>query len=469
MMSEPLVSIIVPVYNSEPYLEQCLLSILGQTYFNIEIICVDDGSNDGSLDILKKYQERDERIKVIKQNHSYAGVARNNGMSHAKGAYLCFLDSDDYFEEHMIEKLVSSATKNNAEIVICGSRKYDNEIGYYDELDGALNVELLPGKNPFSCRDVKDNIFQLTAGWAWDKLYDAEFVKNKKILFQDIRLANDELFVDIAYSEAERITAVRECLVTHRANVSGSIETTRHQNWQCGIEMLFAEKDELLRRGKYEIFKKSFINRAAKYLVWYAYSIRGYKSYKAFFIEMQGKIIDELGFLSSIHQDDYIDSFYYDELALIKRCGLDEYFMHVIETMSRDKKNMLKTKAETQLCLEKNQQHYTDLINAKIWPFQYNAFEKWKKVVVYGYGKVGKDFVAQLKSNRYLNLVAVVDKYPEKYNDIEIKSVESIKGLVFDYVVIAVLKKAVADEIRENLLSMGVKEERIVWYDLLKH
>ena len=92
------VSVIIPVYNVEPYLKQCMDSVVGQTLKDIEIICVDDGSTDGSLDILKEYATEDSRIQIIEQKNAGAGAARNNGMRHATGKYLSFLDSDDFFE-----------------------------------------------------------------------------------------------------------------------------------------------------------------------------------------------------------------------------------------------------------------------------------------------------------------------------------------------------------------------------------
>ena len=91
------VSVIIPVYNAEKYLEKCLDSLLKQTFTDMEVICVDDGSTDASLEILKRFQEKDRRIHVLTQENQYAGTARNNGMKIAQGEYLLFLDSVDFF------------------------------------------------------------------------------------------------------------------------------------------------------------------------------------------------------------------------------------------------------------------------------------------------------------------------------------------------------------------------------------
>ena len=103
------ISVIVPVYNAEKYLPQCVESLLRQTKKEFELIFVDDGSTDRSVEILEQYREKDDRIKILRQKNQYAGVARNNGMSVAKGEYLCFLDSDDHFKPEMLKTAYDNA------------------------------------------------------------------------------------------------------------------------------------------------------------------------------------------------------------------------------------------------------------------------------------------------------------------------------------------------------------------------
>ena len=100
-MKEISVSVIVPVYNTEKYLEQCLNSILGQTLQEIEVICVDDGSTDGSVQMIERMSLEDERLVLLKQKNAGGGAARNLGMEKAKGKYLMFLDSDDFFHRYL--------------------------------------------------------------------------------------------------------------------------------------------------------------------------------------------------------------------------------------------------------------------------------------------------------------------------------------------------------------------------------
>ena len=114
----PKVSVIIPVYNVEKYLHECLDSLLNQTLKDIEIIAVDDGSTDSSLKILKDYAKKDKRLKVLTQENKGAGAARNLGMKHATGSYLSILDSDDYFDHSMLELLYKKAEKTKAKDVV---------------------------------------------------------------------------------------------------------------------------------------------------------------------------------------------------------------------------------------------------------------------------------------------------------------------------------------------------------------
>ena len=112
------VSVIIPVYNGERFIEQCLNSVLNQTYENLEIICINDGSTDQSLKKLKEYAAKDDRVVVLSQENKGMSGARNSGMDIATGQYIAFVDCDDYIDVTMIEKLVDIANRTDAEIVI---------------------------------------------------------------------------------------------------------------------------------------------------------------------------------------------------------------------------------------------------------------------------------------------------------------------------------------------------------------
>ena len=202
----PLVSVVIPVYNVEKYLNQCLDSVISQTLTDIEIICVNDSSTDGSLNILEEYAKRDERIKVVTQPNGGAGAARNRGLSMASGKYLSFLDSDDFFEPDMLELAYKKAEKDKADFVVFNSNQYYTDKGKFVEVSWTLREKEIPPYTPFNHRQMTDNIFKVFVGWAWDKLYNKEFVEKNHLLFRSREQVDDMLFVFSAVALAQRIS-----------------------------------------------------------------------------------------------------------------------------------------------------------------------------------------------------------------------------------------------------------------------
>lgn len=119
MEAQPLITVIVPVYNVEKYLRRCLDSIIGQTYQNLEILCIDDGSIDNSGEICEQYAARDARIKVIHQENQGLSTARNRGLDAAEGEYIAFVDSDDYILEDMYKKMLAKLLDYNVDLCVC--------------------------------------------------------------------------------------------------------------------------------------------------------------------------------------------------------------------------------------------------------------------------------------------------------------------------------------------------------------
>ena len=119
-MKQPLISVIIPVYGVEKYISQCLESVINQTYKNLEIIVINDGTKDRSADIAKEYAAKDSRIKVYDFKNGGLSVARNRGLEIATGEYISYLDSDDYLDTKMYETLLEAAMKNDADMVKCG-------------------------------------------------------------------------------------------------------------------------------------------------------------------------------------------------------------------------------------------------------------------------------------------------------------------------------------------------------------
>ena len=239
---KPKVSVIIPVYNVESFLRDCLDSVVNQTLQEIEIICVDDGSTDGSLNILKEYAVKDKRFTIIRQKNQYSGIARNAGLTVAKGKYLSILDSDDFFELNMLEKMYDKAITEKADVCLCGAFLYDNLMKENVENKWSLNIYCALPKTSFALEDLPNNPFNLTTPSAWNKIFLRKFVSDKKLRFQNLRSCNDAYFTMVSLGLAHRICVCLEKFVHYRQNLSSSITSHRNETNHSIIDVYIAAK-----------------------------------------------------------------------------------------------------------------------------------------------------------------------------------------------------------------------------------
>lgn len=262
------VSVIVPVFNAEKYLKQCIESLVNQLMKDIEIIFVDDGSEDNSVSIIKSYAEKDSRIKLLTQSHSFAGAARNKGLETATGEYLIFLDADDYFECDMLFEMYIKAVSDDADVCICSAKRFNDQTGEITEPAFYLNTSAVPKHLPFSACDIKEKIFNFTSPAPWTKLFKTSFVQSNNIKFQSVRKTNDLFFVFANFALAEKITFVNKPFVNYRYGNSASLQGEKNVlNFEF-LEALLALKKELQRRKLFSDFEKSFVNRALSVCVY---------------------------------------------------------------------------------------------------------------------------------------------------------------------------------------------------------
>lgn len=262
------VSVILPVYNGEAYLRQCLDSLVNQTLKEIEILCIDDGSVDGSPAILREYAAKDTRFTIFTTKNQGAGAARNLGLKEACGKYLSFLDSDDWFESAMLETAYRKAEEDQAEITIYRSMQYDNETGSTNPCTYSLRLDRLPIWRPFSADQIECSIFRNVMGWAWDKLYLRSFVLNNELWFQEQRTTNDMYFVYASLFKAGRITTCDQFLYYQRRNVRGSLSATRSRSWECFYQALTGIKKELKAMGIWKAQERRFVDYALHSCLW---------------------------------------------------------------------------------------------------------------------------------------------------------------------------------------------------------
>ena len=211
-MENQLISIIVPIYNVEKYLKKCIESIINQTYKNIEIILVDDGSPDNCGIICDEYSQKDKRIIVIHKENGGLSDARNKGIDIAKGDYLTFIDSDDFVNIDYIEKLYNSIKLNNTKLAQCGISKVNenNEIIEklnYDENYIKTSHEIL---NELYGKHLIENVV------VWNKMYAKELFKN--IRFPVGKIHEDEFTTYKLIYYSKNVAIVSDSLYNYRQN-----------------------------------------------------------------------------------------------------------------------------------------------------------------------------------------------------------------------------------------------------------
>ena len=180
----------------------------------------------------------------------------------ATGKYLSFLDSDDFFEKDMLKLAYDNAEEDKADFVVFNSDQYYTEKDKFVEVAWTLRVKEIPPYTPFNHRQMTDNIFKVFVGWAWDKLYNREFVEKNNLVFQEQRTSNDMLFVFSAVAIAKRISVVDKVLAHQRRDAKDSLSKTRENSWHCFYDALLALRKRLQQEGLYRETEKDYINYA---------------------------------------------------------------------------------------------------------------------------------------------------------------------------------------------------------------
>ncbi len=265
--SQPLVSIVVPVYNSAAYLPEMLDSVLGQTYGNLEVICVNDGSRDDSLEVLRRYAARDARVKVIDKANSGAGDTRNRGIAAATGEYLCFVDSDDFIEPHAIERLVEAALGSGADAVIFGMDFYNDETGEFSHHDGAIIKEAIPARRNFEAAEI-EHFYKNVIGYTVNKLYRTKLLTENGIAFPKIGAHEDMPFTYVALSAASGIYYLDEVLYHYRREREGSLSDDTNEQYRYMVQALVCMREMLAERGLWERNERNFVNYALHMCRW---------------------------------------------------------------------------------------------------------------------------------------------------------------------------------------------------------
>ena len=244
MIKRPKFSIIVPVYNVEKYLSICIESLINQTLKDIEIICVNDGSTDSSLNILWEYEEIDHRIKILDKVNGGLSSARNAGLNIAEGEYILFVDSDDYLETNTCDRLYMEMLQESADIVVFGTQIFPSYISspYIEWLWNNLRVETKKyEKNTIQALFCE----RASKPFVWNECYKRELLKKNEIKFdEDIRYGEDMLFLFMVFPRAHKVVYIEDKLYCYRCAREGSLMDQANSNseWKIEMHMLIVEK-----------------------------------------------------------------------------------------------------------------------------------------------------------------------------------------------------------------------------------
>ena len=267
---KPLISVIIPVYNSELYLKECLYSVINQTYKKIEIICVDDGSTDHSLDILNFYQKKDSRIKVFTQENSGPSAARNKALDMAKGDYISFVDSDDFLKPYTYSTLIEYATQERSwDLIIFGGNIVGERNTYFEEKLSTKYWEYLdckPGTVVFGEKAARP--------FLWLHFFKRELLeKPEKIRFmEDINLGEDQIFEFEYIPRAKNVLVLDKKFYNYRIENNASLmqlyNNRRIKKTECHFTIIKTVIENWKKDGYYSLYQDDIWTWAVQLIYW---------------------------------------------------------------------------------------------------------------------------------------------------------------------------------------------------------
>lgn len=471
-MDEVAISVIMPVYNEEKYLPTALDSLSKQTMRNFELICVDDGSMDGSVGILERYRDKFPFMTIIRQKNQYAGVARNNGMWVARGKYLLFLDSDDYFRENMLEEVYLCAENEKADVVIYDGEFFEDciEKGAYGR---ALKTQYIKEGLSVLDDDAKDKyLFNIAGAWPWNKLFLREFIVNNKLEFQAQKRANDIYFVALALAFAHRIAIVEKKLIAYRIGNPESLIATRDETPLASAEAFLDVKKVLEQKGLYEKYKRSFQNFVLFVCIRQLNAFKTEKGFCELYKAFQDWMIDEFDF-DDLGENDYLPAAYYAQIQCMKENTAPiDFLLETNREMLKCRIAVEEKKKELSETRNKIQELKRDLaaVVRKVkeeeqkFVFPFGRVPRGCNIVLYAAGKVGKCFYSQVKKTNYCNVTAWVDAKAEEKKDkrISVPCKEIFQEC--DLIIVSVMDGGLAESIRTELAEQyEVPGEKVIW------
>ena len=322
---DPLVSIVIPVYNSEKYLQQCLDSVANQTWKNLEIVCVNDGSKDDSLSILTAYAAIDNRIRVFTKENEGKGAAsaRNMGLANAVGDYIQFLDSDDFFEPDMVESLVRKAMDTEAEVVICRGQVFDEEQQKVLNILPHPDLQYAPERAFFCWRDCPEYICEIADNYAWNKLFKRQLLIDNDLSFTPIPISDDQDISMIAPVLARRVAVIDRAFINYRTGTGTSQCDSQTRHPEAAYQGTYTVVRRFRELGVWEDVKQSYLNVAIRLMREYFDRMNEYKKIEFLYHKYREEIFPMLE-AEDLPEGYFHDHRIWDWYRLIMTKGLEE-------------------------------------------------------------------------------------------------------------------------------------------------
>ncbi len=390
---EDLLSVVIPVYNEESFLRMCLDSVINQTYQNLDIILVDDGSIDSSGSICDEYAKRDSRITVIHQKNGGMIAARTTGVGIARGEYITFVDSDDFIDNRTYEDSMDLLVSNNADMITFGCYRYISDDNKYLDICNRVDEGLYVGNEivekifPVMLWEEKLNVWLIDPSLCM-KIFRKEYISRQYEIIkgQHFSYGEDAAIIYPAILNMSRIYITHKVYYYHRIKA-------RYKKYVLSSD--YAEKLFMFYEYLYAVFSRS-------------------------------KYSDILIKQLDMH---YVKS--------------STYIAHKYESIHKKRWYFLETD--------------------RFWLFPFSDVTPQSKLVLYGAGKIGKQYQEQLSKTSYCSEFLWVDK---NYKEMDgVSNPEDLTPNSFDFVIIAIKNKEASDQIKQELIEKGWDEQAIVQPD----
>ncbi len=425
------VSVIIPIYNAEKYLSQCLESVLEQTLEEIEVICINDCSTDGSLDIIYAYAQKDERILIVQNDcNQGAGPSRNIGIRKATGDYFVLFDADDFFDKDLLKRAYEYAKENKLQLTFYKHIIYDTITGKIYESNPLPEWFERNYRNRFfSWNDVQRFAYQTIFCVPWNRMYEREFVIKSGVKFPNLSNSEDLYFGNLILAKASRmgVLTTDSPMIYYRINVDDQISMHVGEAPLCMLESLVMLQKGLMEMGIYNECRKSFHSCAVNLLL-FPIGRSDKKEEALMYIAKSGF---GLLHMQNLCEKDFVNKAFYEvykELSNANQYYVNLGFEFLWEQESNKVANFLSYLRE----------------------HEYN-------IAIWGMGIKGKLVVDRLKREK-CKITALIDQNQDKqgttYQGYDITSVDNVKKRID---IIIVTNQALSREIYQAVKSYNPK------------